>query len=266
MKPNTSRLEQAGCEVADGDEVDRRRCRRAAAATPYCERRRPASRRESRRRRQHTAQERQRDHDREDARRDQPLQRIGAERAHGVELLGHRHAAQLGGDARADAPADHQRGEDRRQLAQQRRHRGLADVELGAEALEAVAELERQHHAGERRHGDGEARASARRPLDLVDDVADAHRRRPMLRAGAPDHQRERADAREHQVLEARPIQPAARSAAVAITALRGTPRRQWASACRRSRRRTGRSRCCRARSGRAARRTRGRRCSRCAS
>ena len=135
--------------------------------------------------------ERHRDGHRDDARRHQPLHRIGAERAHGVELLGDRHAAELGGDAGADAAAGDERGQDRPELAHQRGHRRLPDVELGAEALEAVAELERQHHAGEDGHGDDEAERAHADRLHLVGDVAQAHRARGDAARGRADEQRD---------------------------------------------------------------------------
>ena len=46
-----------------------------------------------------------------DAREDELLRRVAAERADGVDLLGHVHRAHLGRHAAADAPADDDRGE-----------------------------------------------------------------------------------------------------------------------------------------------------------
>ena len=53
------------------------------------------------------------------ARRDQLLNRVGAERAHGVDLLGDFHGAEFAGDAGGIAAGHHQRRQHRAQFAHQ---------------------------------------------------------------------------------------------------------------------------------------------------
>ena len=70
-------------------------------------------------------------------------------RAQGVDLLGHGHRADLGGDARSHAAAHHERRQDRPELADERQRDDAADEHLAAERLEGVGRLEGEHHAGE---------------------------------------------------------------------------------------------------------------------
>ena len=63
----------------------------------------------------------------------------GVQRHHGerVDLLGDAHDADLGGEGRARASGDHERGEHRAQLAHERERHQRAQEGLGAEALAA---------------------------------------------------------------------------------------------------------------------------------
>ena len=70
--------------------------------------------------------------------------------------------------------ADDQRGENRPQFAKQRGHGRLADEELGAEALQAVSKLERQHHSREGRHRERERERRGSHLEQLVDDGTQA--------------------------------------------------------------------------------------------
>ena len=94
-------------------------------------------------------EQRQRERGREHARQHELLHRVRAHRADRVDLLGHLHRADLGGDPRAHAAAHHQRREHRAQLARERQPDHRADVGLRSEARQRDAGLEREHHARE---------------------------------------------------------------------------------------------------------------------
>ena len=97
-----------------------------------------------------------------DARQDELLGGIGAERADGVDLLGHVHRADLGRHAAADAPADDDRRERRRELAQEREDDDARDVLDAAEALQAERELDGHDHPDE------DATSTATMPIDCT--------------------------------------------------------------------------------------------------
>ena len=101
---------------------------------------------------------------------------IGAERAQRVDLIGHDHRAELGGDARADAAGQHQPGQHRPELLDHRRADQPADERPRAELIERHAALQRQHGAGEEpgQQHDGQ-RPDADR-VELLDDVAEVER------------------------------------------------------------------------------------------
>ena len=84
--------------------------------------------------------------DRDHAGEHQVAHRARAEGADRVDLLGDRHRAELGGDARADAAAHHQGREDGAQLAQQGQADDARHEHLRPEPLDVGAELQRQHH------------------------------------------------------------------------------------------------------------------------
>ena len=109
-------------------------------------------------------------HRRDDARQDELLRRVGAERADGVDLLGHVHRAHLGGHPAADAPPDDDGGERRRELAREREDDDARDVLEPAEAAQAERELDGHDHPDEERgHGDDAQRPDPER-IDLVQD------------------------------------------------------------------------------------------------
>ncbi len=94
-------------------------------------------------------------HHGQETRHDEIIDRVGGQGAQGVNLLGHAHGAQFGGDGRADAPGDHQAGQDRAEFAA---HADADDGEGGGVHLDLV-ELEiglgAEDHAGEGA-GDGD--------------------------------------------------------------------------------------------------------------
>ena len=94
---------------------------------------RRARRRRSRRRRRRRRGE-ERDHHRDHARHDEETDRVDGERAQAVELLGDGHGAELGGVVGADAAGEHQRDQDRPDLAQHRVAGAQAEQAVGAEA------------------------------------------------------------------------------------------------------------------------------------
>ena len=79
---------------------------------------------------------------------------VDGEHAQRVELLGDDHRAELGGVVGADAPRDHQRGQERRDLAQRAEAGAPAEQALGAVALHDRRGLDDHDRAGEER-GDG---------------------------------------------------------------------------------------------------------------
>ena len=89
------------------------------------------SRAEQRERVGEERREKQRRDDRDEARHDEERDGIDGEDAQGVDLLGHRHRAELGGVVGADAARDHERREQRRDLAQR--------AEAGAPAEQLVS-------------------------------------------------------------------------------------------------------------------------------
>ena len=101
----------------------------------------------------------------EDARGDEPADGRDRHRAQSVHLLGHRHRAELGRDARADAAADHEGRQHGPELAHERERHDASDEELSAERRERVRRLEREHAAREER---GQSRDRDRLDAELV--------------------------------------------------------------------------------------------------
>ena len=121
-------------------------------------------------------QDRRHQHAGNHARHHQLADGIGAERAQRVDLIGHDHRAELGGDARSDAPGQHQRRQHRPELFHHRRADEPADDGPRAELIERQPALQREHGAGEnaRQQHDGQ-RADAD-GLELLDDVVKIER------------------------------------------------------------------------------------------
>ena len=93
-------------------------------------------------------------------RRDQPLHRVDAHHPERVDLLAHVAGAEVGGDRRAHRTGDHQRGHQRRALAE---HADAVDgaAERGRADLSGDgADLDRDDHAERDRHQDRRAAAT----------------------------------------------------------------------------------------------------------
>ena len=106
-----------------------------------------------------------RDHRRHQARHHQIFDRVGGKRGQRVNLLGHLHGADLGGDGGGDAARHHQAGDHRAQFAGDAQHHDLGHDGFGAIAVAAQIDLQRQHAAGEE---GGE-------PHHRQREIADAH-------------------------------------------------------------------------------------------
>ena len=90
------------------------------------------------------------------ARRHQLLHGIGAQRAHGVDLLGHNHRAKFAGHARSIASGDDQAGQHRPQFPHDANRDQLSNDGVRAEPAQGGGAVQRQRRAGE------EARRPAR--------------------------------------------------------------------------------------------------------
>ena len=135
------------------------------------------------------------------ARRHQFLNGIGAQGAHGVDLLGDAHGAQFAGDAAGVASRDQQRREHRTQFAHQCDGDDLPDLPLRPVGGERARHLQRHHHAAEKAdQADDEQRADAD-GVHLQEDVVGVMRRAENIA--------ERAAAQEQKLLECldRPLQ-----------------------------------------------------------
>ena len=95
----------------------------------------------------HDREQRHRDHQRDDARDRQVLERVDRGGFERVDLLAHLHRADLGADAGADAPGHEEPRDQRSRLADERDRQAGGNHRLGAEALERGARVHRQHDA-----------------------------------------------------------------------------------------------------------------------
>src|SRR5579864_4740376 len=93
-------------------------------------------------------QEEQHENRRRHPRRDQFLHRIGAQRAHGIDLLGHHHRPKFTGHAGRVAPGNHQAREHRPKFADHGSRNELTNQGNGAETLKSVGGLQRQYATG----------------------------------------------------------------------------------------------------------------------
>ena len=114
-------------------------------------------------------QERESDDQRPDARDDELLDRTRRQHAQGVDLLGHRHRADLGGDPRADPPGNDERRQDRTQLAHDRQREQVPDEGRSAVRRKRVGGLHREHHPGEQQRDVGDREGLHAQVLELVD-------------------------------------------------------------------------------------------------
>jgi hypothetical protein len=142
-----------------------------------------AERRLEGQRRQHAAEEAEQqrvdvqqagdDHQRQEARDDQVLDRVDAEHLQRVELLADLARPQVGGDRRARDAREDDRGHERRELSNRREDEEAAQAVDRAEQHEEVARLESRSAVTERDRGDQQREpAQLEREQELVDELA----------------------------------------------------------------------------------------------
>ena len=108
----------------------------------------------------------------DNARRHQFLERIGAESAHGVNLLGHHHGTKLTRHSRRITPGNHQAGQHRAKLLDHGEAHQLARNCRGSKLRERRCGLKREHTAGkESREHDNWKGADADRIWPVVTHV-----------------------------------------------------------------------------------------------
>ena len=105
------------------------------------------------------------EHQRQEARHDEVLDRVDAEHLQRVELLADLARAEVGGDRGAGHAGEHDRGHERRELADRGEHEEAAEAVERAEQDEEVGGLQAGRAVAERDRGDraaGTSRAAAR--------------------------------------------------------------------------------------------------------
>ena len=137
-------------------------------------------------------QARQRNHQRDEARKDQHADRIEPDHGQRIDLLAHLHRADLGGDRAARAAGDHDRGQQHAHLAQHQDADQVDDENLGAEIAKLVGALLRHDRADDGRHQNHDGKRADAHPVDLVDDRRDVHAvAAASLHLGAADRRAE---------------------------------------------------------------------------
>ena len=109
---------------------------------------------------------------------DELLRGVGAERADGVDLLGHVHRPDLGRHAAPDSAADDDGGERGRELAREGEHDDARDVLDPAEAAESEGELDGHDHPDEERRDRYDSHRAHAERVELIG-------RWPLLRTAA---------------------------------------------------------------------------------
>ena len=107
----------------------------------------------------------------EHPRHDELPYRVGPERAQRVDLVRHDHRAQLRGDARSDAPGQHQPGQHGSKLLDHRRAHQPADHGPCTELIERQATLQRQHRAREKARQQHDRQRLHANGVELLDDI-----------------------------------------------------------------------------------------------
>lgn len=107
----------------------------------------------------------------DDAGGDKVVNRVGAENAEGVGLLGDLHGAELGGEGRTDAASGNDGGDDRGELAGEGEGEDAADGAVEAEAGELADELDGESHANEGGGEEADASGAGSDPLQLLQGV-----------------------------------------------------------------------------------------------
>lgn len=133
----------------------------------------------------------------DEARHDQNADGVGAHDAHGVELFGDVHGAQLGGERAADASGEHDGGQHRANLLDHGDVDDAAEAVFLADGLELRVAFDGQHHADERPgdayNGDGHGADFIHLREDLA-EVLRAHPRGSHAAEGAGDEDAEVAE------------------------------------------------------------------------
>ena len=113
------------------------------------------------------------EHQREEARDDEVLDRVDAEHLQRVELLADLAGAEVGGDRRAGDAGEHDRRHERRELADRGEHEEAAEAVERAEEDEEVRGLQTGRAVAERDRGDQQREpAEAQREEELGDELA----------------------------------------------------------------------------------------------
>src|SRR5258708_2661198 len=129
-------------------------------------------------------QEKKHEHCRNNPGRDQLLVRIGAQGAHGVNLLGHLHGAEFAGDAGSVAAGHHQTGEHRPEFAHHGDGNQFASERERAELAQSGRIVERQHRAGADPDHDHTGQRAAPDEGGLLDHVPEVARPAKKVRHG----------------------------------------------------------------------------------
>ena len=115
--------------------------------------------------------------------------RVGAEGAHGVDLLGDLHGAELGGHAAGVAAGDHQRGEDGAELLDHGEGDERAGAADGSELLERGLRLQGEHAASEEAGKDDDGQGADADGVHLREDVGPVAGSGEHVRHGAGGEQ-----------------------------------------------------------------------------
>ena len=160
-------------------------------------------------------EDRHRDDAGEEARREHAALRVDRHHVHRRELLAGLHQADLGGERRAGAAREEQRGDDRPELARQREVDDQPERLGRAVGDERVVHLQRQHEADREPRGEDDDERQVADRVDLRDDeVRPTQRRRAgaqeldeeggVVAEDAQHLERAPADGRDHAVIGAR--------------------------------------------------------------
>src|SRR5450830_1199906 len=128
----------------------------------------------------------QHDHQRDDLGQHQQFQRRNTQGAHGINLLGHGHGADLRGVSRAGPPGDDDRGDQGRKLAQHRQAHQVGHKNVGAVLSELVRTLVGDHNTQQQRQQPDNRQRVESGTADVEEDRTPAQSRR-VRDAGGKD-------------------------------------------------------------------------------
>ena len=136
------------------------------------------------------------DHQRQEARHDEVLDRVDAEHLERVELLADLARAEVGGDRRAGDAGEDDRGHERRELADRGEHEEAAEAVDRAEQDEEVARLEARRAVAERDRRDQQREpAEPQREQELLHELG-------AVRVRRPDGRHDRLAGQDHHVAD----------------------------------------------------------------